>query len=145
MAHVADNAAILHLVHVVAGYHVLVPSCRDHYINTLDYLCQFHNLSEKQIMVPEQNILDDGCDSHTQSHCTAKYATCYLKTIHASLERTDRVNLGDIDDTPITYTYKLFISTQLFPDFSSTTPEEKWKSGRWSPGKDGGEAFIFEQ
>ena len=28
---------------------------------------------------------------------------------------------------------------EVFPDFSSTTPEEKWKSGRWSPGKDGGE------
>ena len=36
VAHVADNAAILHLVHVVAGHHVLVPSCCDHYINTLD-------------------------------------------------------------------------------------------------------------
>ena len=65
VAHVADNAPILHLVHVVAGHHVLVSSCRDHYINTLDYLCQFHNLSEKQIMVPEQNILDDGCDTVT--------------------------------------------------------------------------------
>ena len=49
VAHVADNAPVLHLVHVVAGHHVLVSSCRDHYINTLDYLCQFHNLSEKQI------------------------------------------------------------------------------------------------
>ena len=39
VAHVADNAAVLHLVHVVTGHHVLVPSCRDHYINTLDYLC----------------------------------------------------------------------------------------------------------
>ena len=28
---------------------------------------------------------------------------------------------------------------EVFPDFSSTTPEEKWKSGRWSPGKVGGE------
>ena len=28
---------------------------------------------------------------------------------------------------------------EVFPDFSSLTPEEKWKSGRWSPGKDGGE------
>ena len=28
---------------------------------------------------------------------------------------------------------------EVFPDFSSSTPEEKWKSGRWSPGKDGGE------
>ena len=28
---------------------------------------------------------------------------------------------------------------EVFPDLSSTTPEEKWKSGRWSPGKDGGE------
>ena len=28
---------------------------------------------------------------------------------------------------------------EVFPDFSSTTPEEKWKSGRWSPGRVGGE------
>ena len=28
---------------------------------------------------------------------------------------------------------------EVFPNFSSTTPEEKRKSGRWSPGKDGGE------
>ena len=28
---------------------------------------------------------------------------------------------------------------EVFPDFSLTTPKEKWKSGRWSPGKVGGE------
>merc|ERR1719234_799421 len=66
VAHVADNAPVLHLVHVVPGHHVLVAGCRDYDVNALDNLCQLHN----------------------------------LKTIHASLKRTDRVNLSDIDHAP---------------------------------------------
>ena len=94
VAHVADNAPVLHLVHVVTGHHVLVSSCRDHNINALDYLCQFHNLSEKQTWHKSANYF--------LGHIIQRFSSLAnnLKTIHASLKRTNRINLSDIDDTP---------------------------------------------
>ena len=44
VAHVADNAPVLHLVHVVPRHHVLVPGGGDHNVHLPHHLRQLHHL-----------------------------------------------------------------------------------------------------
>jgi hypothetical protein len=43
MSHVAHHTAVLHLVHMLSGDHILVASCRYYNVYRSDHLVQFDN------------------------------------------------------------------------------------------------------
>ena len=49
VTHVANNGAVLQLIHVLAGHNRLVPSGGDDDVNLLHNVRQFHNLVAKKI------------------------------------------------------------------------------------------------